>query len=232
MSALWDVSDPPPRADPTPRADLPPRADLSPRPDSPPRAEAGAREAEDARLIEESLSTPERFAALYDRYSPEIHRYVAGRLGTQAADDLTAEIFLAAFHGRAGFDGRRGIVRGWLYGIATHQVAQHRKSESRLLRTLQRAPLAGEAESGHEDLVAGRVVAASMRGRLAAALAAIPDADRDVLVLVALAGLGYEEIAQALDIPAGTVGSRLNRARKKLRAALGGVNPMFGDADG
>jgi RNA polymerase sigma factor (sigma-70 family) len=61
------------------------------------------------------------------------------------------------------------------------------------------------------------------------------EGEQDVLILTALAGLGYEEIAQALDIPLGTVGSRLNRARRKLRGALGGVNPMnedFGDADG
>ncbi|MGV9775228.1 RNA polymerase sigma factor [Streptosporangium sp. NPDC003464] len=190
------------------------------------------RGAEDADLIEESLRFPERFAVLYNRYVSEIHRYVAGRLGTQIADDLTAEIFLAAFHGRAGFDARRGVVRGWLYGIAVNTVAGHRRSEFRRLQALQRAPVEGVADAGHEDLVARRLTAAGVQGRLASALATIPDADRDVLLLVALAELSYEEIAQALDIPAGTVGSRLNRARKKLRAALGGVNPMFGGADG
>ncbi len=83
--------------------------------------------------------------------------------------------------------------------------------------------------------MAQRLAAAGMQEQLASALAALSEADRDVLILTALAGLGYEEIAQALDIPPGTVGSRLNRARRKLRAALGGVNPMhedFGDADG
>lgn len=193
------------------------------------------RETEDANLLKESLRIPERFEALYDRYFAEIHRYVAGRLGTQTADDLTAEIFLAAFHGRARFDAHRGVVRGWLYGIATNVVAQHRRSESRQLQTLRRTAAedaVDAVDAGHEDLVARRLTAAGVQEQLASALGAIPDADRDVLVLLALAELSYEEIAQALDIPPGTVGSRLNRARKKLRAALGGVNPIFGGADG
>jgi RNA polymerase sigma factor (sigma-70 family) len=53
--------------------------------------------------------------------------------------------------------------------------------------------------------------------------------DRDVVFLVAIAGLSYEEVAEALGIPDGTVGSRLNRARRKLRTALGGANPMKED---
>lgn len=190
------------------------------------------REAEDAHVIEESLRVPERFGVLYDRYVTEIHRFVAGRLGTQAADDLTAEIFLAAFHSRADFDARRGVVRGWLYGIATNVVAQHRKREIRQLQIMRRAAADEPADTGHEDLVTGRVTAASVKGRLASALDAMPDADRDVLLLLALADLSYQEIGQALDIPAGTVGSRLNRIRRKLRAALGGANPMLGEAHG
>jgi RNA polymerase sigma factor (sigma-70 family) len=49
--------------------------------------------------------------------------------------------------------------------------------------------------------------------------------DRDVLLLVVLADLGYQEVAEALGIPYGTVCSRLNRARRQLRESLGGVNP-------
>ncbi|GII96244.1 RNA polymerase sigma factor [Sinosporangium siamense] len=192
-------------------------------------------EVDDAALVEQSHHSPERFAVLYDRYFPEIYRYVAGRLGTQVADDLAAETFLVAFRKRESFDAARGQVRAWLYGIATNLVAQHRRSEARRLQALQRTAGERVTDSGHEDLVAQRLTAAAVQGRLASALAALSAADRDVLVLTALAGLGYEEIAQALGISPGTVGSRLFRARRKLRDALGGVNPMrkdFGDADG
>ncbi|MER7209934.1 RNA polymerase sigma factor [Streptosporangium sp. NPDC000239] len=191
-----------------------------------------SREAEDAHAIEESLHVPERFAVLYDRYFPDIHRYVAGRLGTQTADDLTAEVFLAAFRGREGFDPARGTVRGWLYGIATNLLARHRGQEAHHLSVLRRMSADDGIDAGHEELVAGRLTAAGVRGPLAEALEAMPEADRDALLLLALAELSYEEIAHALGVPTGTVGSRLNRVRRKLRAALGGVNPLIGASDG
>lgn len=169
---------------------------------------------------------------LYDRYFVEIHRYAAGRLGPQIADDVAAETFLVAFRKRESFDPARGTVRPWLYGIATNLVAQHRRSEMRRLEALQRAPVTGEADEGHEERVATRLAAAGVQGPLASALSGLPDGDRDVLLLVALADLSYEEVSQTLRIPFGTVGSRLNRVRRKLRAALGGVNPMIGGSDG
>ncbi|WP_157248562.1 RNA polymerase sigma factor [Nonomuraea typhae] len=186
----------------------------------------------DATLVEQSLRLPDVFAVLYDRYFDEIHRYLAGRLGTQAADDLAAETFLVAFRKRRTFDPGRGAVRPWLYGIATNLVAQHRRSETRRLAAFQRTPVDDRADHGHEDRVTARVTAASAQGRLASALERLSEGDRDVLLLIALADLSYEEVAQVLDIPFGTVGSRLNRARKKLRAALGGSNPMIGGSDG
>jgi RNA polymerase sigma-70 factor (ECF subfamily) len=60
-----------------------------------------------------------------------------------------------------------------------------------------------------------------MQPRLAAGLARLSAGDRDVLLLVACAQLSYEEVAAALGIPQGTVGSRLNRARKRLRKIIG-----------
>ncbi|WP_084963708.1 RNA polymerase sigma factor [Thermoactinospora rubra] len=187
---------------------------------------------DDATLIEQSWRRPESFAMLYDRYFGEIHRYVAGRLGTQIADDLAAETFLVAFRKRHTFDPAQGSVRPWLYGIATNLLAQHRREETRRLAAFQRTPAAEAADDGHEDRVAARISAASAQGRLAAALRRLSDGDRDVLLLVALADLNYEEVAQTLGIPVGTVGSRLNRVRRKLRRALGGVNPLIGGFDG
>ena len=64
------------------------------------------------------------------------------------------------------------------------------------------------------------------QGPLAGALAALSAGDRHVLLLVAWADLGYQEVAEALGIPVGTVRSRLNRARRKVRTALG-ADPAF-----
>ena len=57
---------------------------------------------DDASLVAESLDSPERFASLFDRHAPAIHRYIARRLGPDAADDLVAETFLIAFQRRRG----------------------------------------------------------------------------------------------------------------------------------
>jgi RNA polymerase sigma factor (sigma-70 family) len=81
------------------------------------------------------------------------------------------------------------------------------------------------AAEGHADRVASRVSAATVQRDLAAALAGLPAGDRDVLLLIAWADLSYQEVAAALEIPVGTVRSRLNRARRKTRQALGGQDP-------
>lgn len=187
----------------------------------------------DEALVELSRRTPERFGEIYDRYVGEIHAYLGRRLDRQAADDLAAEVFLAAFRKRETFDPRRGTVRPWLYGFAGNVIALHRRAEARRLAALRRsAGTDDDREHGHEDRAVTRMDAVSAQGRLAAELRALSDGDRDVLLLSALAELSHEEVAQALDIPYGTVGSRLSRARRKLRAALGGVNPLLGGSDG
>ncbi|MFI6509603.1 sigma factor [Streptosporangium sp. NPDC050855] len=61
-------------------------------------------QADDAELIRRSRDDPEQFAALFDRYARPIHHYVARRLSTQAADDITAETFLTAFRRRDSYD--------------------------------------------------------------------------------------------------------------------------------
>jgi RNA polymerase sigma factor (sigma-70 family) len=180
----------------------------------------------DEDVLADSLRSPEAFGELYTRHFASVYRYVAGRLGPDVADDLAAETFLAAFRRRAKFDPDRGSVRPWLYGIATNLVAQHHRSESRWYAALARAgadpllPIAGS----EEDRIADRVTAARARPALAAALSGLPDRDRDVLLLTAIGGLSYAEVAFALAIPEGTVGSRLSRARRKIIAALRGTS--------
>ncbi|WP_327588655.1 RNA polymerase sigma factor [Nonomuraea sp. NBC_00507] len=165
---------------------------------------------------------------LFDAHFAEIHRYIARRLSEDVADDLAAEVFVAALQG--GYDPAIGAVRPWLYGIATNLVARHRRAEIRRWKAISRT--AERDGSGHEDEVLDRVTAARFTGPLAGALAGLKRGDRDVVLLVALGGLSHAEVGQALGIPAGTVGSRLNRARKQLRRALGDVNPLKEDSDG
>jgi RNA polymerase sigma-70 factor (ECF subfamily) len=174
----------------------------------------------DGVLIEQSLAEPEVFAVLFDRYAADIHRYAARRLGAGAADDLVAETFLAAFRRRSSYDSGRPQARPWLYGIATTLIARQRRSEQRLYRALARTGLDPLPEP-IDDQVVRRVAAQGQQRRLAAALAGLSPPDREVLLLVAWAGLSYEEIAEAVGVPVGTVRSRLHRARGKVRKVLG-----------
>ncbi|MFI6871947.1 RNA polymerase sigma factor [Streptomyces sp. NPDC050400] len=176
----------------------------------------------DGRVIAHSLEQPEVFARLYDRYAADIHRYAARRLGEHAADDITADTFLTAFRVRGRYDTTRASARPWLYGIAAHLIGKQRRTEVRALRAL--------ARTGHDPVAATWVEDTENRiaaqGPLADALAALSAADRHVLLLVAWADLTYQDVAEALGIPVGTVRSRLNRARRKVRAALG-ADPAF-----
>jgi RNA polymerase sigma factor (sigma-70 family) len=179
----------------------------------------------DAELIERSHGDPEAFAALFDRYSAMLYRYVSRRLGPETAEDVVGETFLVAFSKRHRYDLAHQDARPWLFGIATKLVARHHRSEAARYRALRRSPVDGPVEGPAERVAAG-VTAWASRPALAAALAGLPRRDLDVLLLVAWGDLAYEEVGRALGIPVGTVRSRLNRARRKVRAALGDANPM------
>src|SRR5262249_41748618 len=117
----------------------------------------------------------------------------------------------------------------WLYGIATNLISRHRRDEVRHLRAIARLQV-NPAPEPVEDAVAGRVTAQALRGVLLSALAQVPASQRDVLLLSA-SGLSHDEIAQALGIRPGTVGSRLYRGRRTLQQALGEANPARSGED-
>lgn len=159
------------------------------------------------------------FGRLFDAYARPLHRYLSRRVGAASADDLVSETFLVALNQRHSYDPRRGAVRSWLYGIATNLLRRQVRQEMRSLEITARA--AGHApgvEASHETRVADRLDALAMATQLAGALASLSEGDRDVLLLTSWAGLDSTEIADALDIPVGTVRSRLHRVRKWLRA--------------
>lgn len=178
----------------------------------------------DAELIQASLTNPDDFAGVFDRHADEIHSYAARRLGPNLnqADDVTAETFLIAFRKRHRFDLTRSDARPWLYGIAGNLISGHRRSEVRRLKAIARAHHGAQVDSrvDEEERHAERASATAMRPALAAALAKLSAAERELLLLVAWADLSYEETAEALKIPIGTVRSRLHRTRAKLRRHL------------
>ncbi|MGA4995281.1 RNA polymerase sigma factor [Nonomuraea bangladeshensis] len=179
----------------------------------------------DAELVNASWTEPEAFAELFDRYAGMLYRYVSKRLGPEPAEDLVGETFLVAFSRRRSYDLAYPDARPWLFGILTKLISRHHRSEAARYRALLRAPVERTIESPADRVAAG-VSAQAVRGELAGALASLSAKDRDVLLLIAWGDLTYEEVAQALGIPVGTVRSRLNRGRRKVRAALGDTNPM------
>ena len=167
----------------------------------------------DAELIEYSLVDGATFAVVFDRHFRAIHRFLRARVGAQLADDLASETFAIAFSRLATYDRSRDDARPWLYGIAVNLLREHRRSEERRLRAYARAS-AGEVEPSTES-------AGGLDPGLAAALLGLSAEERNLILLYAWAELSYEQLAQALALPLGTVRSRLSRARAKLRASLG-----------
>ena len=180
--------------------------------------------ASDADLIARSLREPGCFAAIYDRHAGVILRYVHARLGPDLAEDVTAEAFLAAFRRRASYDTARADARPWLYGIAIRLIGKHRRAESRY-RAMLRALPPGVPEEDFGDRSTERVAAAQLRPCLVEVLDGLPGQDRELLLLIAWAGLTYEQAAHALGLTTSAVRSRLNRIRVRTRQQLGGVNP-------
>jgi RNA polymerase sigma factor (sigma-70 family) len=162
--------------------------------------------------VAESVASPARFSLLYERHLRAVAGYLARRVGTELAEDLTAEVFVRAFRGRARFRPDHDTALPWLLGIASHLVADHRRAERRRLAALQR--IAGQSADTAQDEVG--VLGAELVGQLRR----LPAADRDTL-LVVWGELSYEEAASALAVPVGTVRSRIARARRRLTAAIG-----------
>jgi RNA polymerase sigma factor (sigma-70 family) len=181
----------------------------------------------DSEAIAASLSDPRAFGVIFERHFGAILRYLRRRLDDQPAEEATAQTFFVAFDQRGRFDGRWSDARPWLFGIATNIARRHRRREVRELRAI--AALGAEAVSAGDGGAETRVDAERLRGPLARCLAELPAEEADVLYLLVWAELDQPEIAAALEIPLGTVKSRLSRARTRLRAALDLPDPTETD---
>ena len=151
------------------------------------------------------------FAEFYRQHGDRIYRFCF-RLSGRAADaeDLTQEVFLAAWQGRKRFAGRAS-VQTWLYRIALNCWRQSRRKPP-----LDMSVLEDDAAHGGPDLA--QAVADSIA--LTCALSALPPDLRETFLLVRAEGLTYREAASVLNIPQGTVQWRVHEASKRLRGLL------------
>ncbi len=137
---------------------------------------------------------------------------------------MTAETFLAAFRRQAAYDVAYCDARPWLFGIVIRQIGRHRRAERRYREAVARLP-AELTAADFGERAAERMTAEQLRPRIAAVLSGLSRPDSELLLLIAWAGLTYEEAARASGMSTSAVRSRLNRIRVKTRKALGGANP-------
>lgn len=176
-------------------------------------------DAPDGQVIRRSIEDPQVFEVVFERHFDTIYGYLARRAGQHVGEVVASETFCAAFDQRDRFDSSRGDARAWLYGIATNLLHRHWRTEGRRRRVDERFRRDRSVDQTpaqpHDRLQAG-----ALDQDLRAAVAELNDGDRDVLLLYAWGGLSYLEIADALEIPVGTVQSRLHRARTRVRHRL------------
>jgi RNA polymerase sigma-70 factor (ECF subfamily) len=156
----------------------------------------------------------EAFAVVVRHYDPVLRRLAYRVLGSpERMDDALQEAYVKAFRALPRFRGHSQLVT-WLHRIVFNACLDELRRTDDEVVPLDDAPetLAGTAD--HADVVAGRE-------RLEQALAALAPRDRAAVMLVDAQGFDYRTAAEVLGIPAGTVASRLNRARAALRRALG-----------
>ena len=152
------------------------------------------------------------FLEIYRRHRSPVFQFAWRLTGSQAAaEDITQECFLALVRGVA-FDGGRGTLRTYLFGIARNLVL-------RRLRISEREAEEAADAVAPSDLL-GDLLAAERSELVARAVAQLPLLQREAIVLFTFEELSLEEIAKITGVDAGAVKSRLHRARESLRAAL------------
>ena len=164
-----------------------------------------------AALHAAALSPRRRFENLLDRHGPRLRRVAFGMLADpNRVDDVLQEAYLKAFRRLPSQFENDRVESAWLYRIVYRCCLDELRGRRRRPET----PGLAEAVvwTSDEDAVQSMTVAA--------ALAELPPDARAVVLLVDVIGLDYETAASALRVPRGTVASRLNGARARLRAAL------------
>jgi RNA polymerase sigma-70 factor (ECF subfamily) len=172
----------------------------------------------DAEVIGRSLGEPEAFGLIYDRHAATLLRFLGRRAGARVAEGLVGELFRIAFERRKTFEASRESALPWLYGIGSNLLLKHRRGEARRLRVS--AQLAAAREAADRRAGTAALDARLLFPRAVDAIEALPDGERDALLLFAWEDLSYQSVAEALGLPVGTVRSRLNRARAHLRELL------------
>jgi RNA polymerase sigma-70 factor (ECF subfamily) len=175
----------------------------------------------DERLRDRCLAGDERaWQELVSRHLPRVLAFAMGFAGRrQAAEDVAQEIFTRLFRTLGAYDPARGSFEAWLMTMARHvAIDQYRRSREDRLREV---PLVTDVASAGDE-GPQRVERRQARELVMSGLRALPPELREPVVLCDLQGATYDDAAAALDVPLGTLKSRLNRARLELARRLRG----------
>jgi len=163
-----------------------------------------------------SVRAEDALAGAIAAESPRLRRHALHLLYNRAdADDLVQDCLEVALRNKGALQDRAKL-RGWLLSILHNLFRMQLRSDSRRAHALQVVEIADSfaASAPPQDHILARDFACAM-GRLSVE-------HREILLLLNVEGCGYEEAARTLDVPIGTVMSRLARARRRLRALLDG----------
>ncbi|WP_309650748.1 RNA polymerase sigma factor [Nocardioides sp.] len=173
----------------------------------------------DHRLLREQVRAGDHaaFTALYRDHVGAVFVLAQRLTGSRAlAEDVTSDTFLAAWRARDSIEDHDRPLLPWLLGITARQSLNATRSIRRRLAFLARRPGEVVVDDFSDETIA-RIDDAELIRRTQAALAQLTRAESEVLALCVWSGLTYAEAAEALEIPIGTVRSRLARARTRLR---------------
>jgi RNA polymerase sigma-70 factor (ECF subfamily) len=175
----------------------------------------GRQAGEQALVARARQGDPSALEEIVRGHASSVYRIVAGHLGQDEAEDATQEAFVHVQRGLATFEGRARLST-WIHRVATNVALKRLRTRRRkpAPEALVAEPLAGGA--GPDAASAAR----EERAALLAALDHLPEPQRAVVVLRAIEGLSFEEVARTLGIPVPTAESRMARAREKLRVLL------------
>jgi RNA polymerase sigma-70 factor (ECF subfamily) len=159
---------------------------------------------------------------LYDRHHAAVRGFLTRALGdADEAEDLVHATFLALPKAASSFDPTRPC-RAWLFGIAVRMMRRQRAAGARWTRVLTKfREVLSPSSEDPERIVSAR----HDLNRVEDALSGMSEAKRVVLIMAEVEGMSCEEIAGVLDIPVGTVWTRLHHARRGLTAAVATKEP-------